>query len=98
MDPAKFARQAIDRVLANDPLIVIPRWWKALWYLERISPSLALRLGAATYRRIRDEIRKDGAREADGTAHQPEKRPETRPDTETANGANGFHSAAPLNR
>jgi NAD(P)-dependent dehydrogenase (short-subunit alcohol dehydrogenase family) len=91
MDPAKFARRAIDRVLADDAVIVIPRWWKALWYLERISPSLALRVGATTFRRIRDEIRKDGASDPAHAGPQPALSA-TR--NGTSNGTNGFHPAA----
>lgn len=55
MDPAVFAKKALDRVLANDPIIVVPGWWKVLWYLDRISPSLTL----AVFRRLHDRLQRD---------------------------------------
>ena len=41
--PEKFARRAIRAVLRGDAIIVIPAWWKAWWYLERLSPTLSMR-------------------------------------------------------
>ena len=60
MAPEAFAEQTVDRVLANDPIIVVPRFWKALWYLDRLAPSLALRLGTKLYQQVRAEIAVDG--------------------------------------
>jgi NAD(P)-dependent dehydrogenase (short-subunit alcohol dehydrogenase family) len=42
--PEKFAKRAIRAVLRGDAIIVIPAWWKAWWYLERLSPTLSMRL------------------------------------------------------
>lgn len=39
MEPSAFARAALDAVAANEAVIVIPRWWKALWYLDRLSQT-----------------------------------------------------------
>jgi len=50
-----FARRAIDGVLANEAIIVLPAWWKALWYLERLSPTLSM----AFWTRIDAQIRRD---------------------------------------
>jgi hypothetical protein len=41
--PEKFAKRAIRAVLRGDVIIVIPAWWKAWWYLERLSPTLSMR-------------------------------------------------------
>jgi NAD(P)-dependent dehydrogenase (short-subunit alcohol dehydrogenase family) len=40
--PEKFAKRAIRAVLRGDAIIVIPAWWKAWWYLERLSPTLSM--------------------------------------------------------
>ena len=53
MDPDTFAEQALRAVLRNQAIIVVPRWWKALWYLERLSPALSMRTAAAALRRTR---------------------------------------------
>jgi NADP-dependent 3-hydroxy acid dehydrogenase YdfG len=41
--PEKFAERALRAVLRGDAIIVVPGWWKALWYLERLSPALSMR-------------------------------------------------------
>jgi len=53
MDPDSFAEQALRAVLRNQAIIVVPRWWKALWYLERFSPALSMRTAGAALRRTR---------------------------------------------
>ena len=53
MDPDAFAEQALRAVLRNQAIIVVPRWWKALWYLERLSPALSMRTAATALRRTR---------------------------------------------
>lgn len=55
MSPEVFARRAVDRVLANDAFIVLPSWWKALWYLDRISPAVSM----AVLRRLNDDGREE---------------------------------------
>jgi NADP-dependent 3-hydroxy acid dehydrogenase YdfG len=38
-----ISKRAIRAVLRGDAIIVIPAWWKAWWYLERLSPALSMR-------------------------------------------------------
>ena len=40
MDAADFARAALDAIARDEPVIILPRWWRALWLLERGSPAL----------------------------------------------------------
>ena len=37
MAPEKFAERALRAVLRGDAIIVVPAWWKASWYLDRLS-------------------------------------------------------------
>lgn len=64
MAPELFARRAVDAVLRNQAIIVLPSWWKALWYLERLSPRLSLRLSEALHQRLEAELAEAGARAA----------------------------------
>jgi NAD(P)-dependent dehydrogenase (short-subunit alcohol dehydrogenase family) len=41
----RFAEQALRAVARNRAIIVIPSWWKILWWLDRFSPSLGIYLG-----------------------------------------------------
>ena len=54
MAPDVFATRALRAVLRGDAIIVFPPWWKALWYLERLSPALTLRLAKLTLKRVRE--------------------------------------------
>jgi len=53
MAPEKFAERALRAVLRGDAIIVVPTWWKALWYLERLSPALSRRAASLTLKRMR---------------------------------------------
>jgi NADP-dependent 3-hydroxy acid dehydrogenase YdfG len=53
MAPEKFAERALRAVLRGDAIIVVPAWWKALWYLDRLSPALSMRAGKLSLKRVR---------------------------------------------
>jgi NAD(P)-dependent dehydrogenase (short-subunit alcohol dehydrogenase family) len=44
MDPCVFAQKALAAIARNEAIIVIPAWWNLLWFVDRLSPSLAMRL------------------------------------------------------
>ena len=46
MDPNRFAERALHAVARNRAIIVIPSWWRVVWWLNRLSPSLGLGLAA----------------------------------------------------
>ena len=54
MAPEMFAERALRAVLRGDAIIVVPAWWKALWYLERLSPALSMRFAKVALKRIRE--------------------------------------------
>jgi NAD(P)-dependent dehydrogenase (short-subunit alcohol dehydrogenase family) len=64
MAPELFARRAVDAVLRDRAVIVVPRWWKTFWYLERLSPSLSLRLAEALHARRQAQLAAPVAQEA----------------------------------
>jgi short-subunit dehydrogenase len=53
MAPEKFAERALRAVLRGDAIIVVPAWWKAFWYLERLSPALSMRAARLPLKRLR---------------------------------------------
>ncbi|MGE2835922.1 SDR family NAD(P)-dependent oxidoreductase [Mycobacterium sp. SMC-4] len=53
MDADTFADRALRAVLRNQAIIVVPGWWKALWYLERLSPALSMRTAGVALQRTR---------------------------------------------
>jgi short-subunit dehydrogenase len=52
--PDKFADRALRAVLRGEAIIVVPGWWKAVWYLERLSPALSMWGGELALKRLRD--------------------------------------------
>ncbi|MGE2729088.1 SDR family NAD(P)-dependent oxidoreductase [Mycolicibacterium vaccae] len=48
-----FADKALRGVMKNKGLVVVPGWWKALWYLERLSPALSMRVAKESLKRTR---------------------------------------------
>jgi NAD(P)-dependent dehydrogenase (short-subunit alcohol dehydrogenase family) len=54
MAPEKFAERALRAVLRGDAIVVVPAWWKAWWYLERLSPALSMRVAKVLLKRLRE--------------------------------------------
>ncbi len=52
--PEMFAERALRAVLRGDAIIVEPAWWKAFWYLERLSPALSMRVAKVLLKRVRE--------------------------------------------
>jgi hypothetical protein len=66
MDVDVFAKKALAAVAHDEAIIVLPRWWKAFWYAERLSPALSRTLWGALLGRMRKDIADAGARPASG--------------------------------
>jgi NAD(P)-dependent dehydrogenase (short-subunit alcohol dehydrogenase family) len=75
MDADVFATKALRAVARNEGIIVIPAWWKAFWYLERLSPALSARVWESFLGRMRAEL---GAASATARPKEP-KEEEPRP-------------------
>lgn len=56
MEPGLFAKKALHRIKKNDPVIVIPASYKALWYINRLSPSLAVKVSQQIYGAIMKRV------------------------------------------
>ncbi len=73
MEPADFARHALNAVASNKAIIIIPGGWKLLWWLNRLSPTLMLWLSRRMYRSIKSRL----ADTASGTSKEGASHPET---------------------
>ncbi len=56
MEPDEFARQTLKAVAKNRSIIVIPRWWRVIWWLNRLSPALGQRLARGELKRTKDSL------------------------------------------
>ncbi len=68
MDVDAFARRALDRIHANEAIIVVPGWWKAFWYMERVSPTLSFRVWELILGKMRSDIKAAGGSPRPGNA------------------------------
>jgi NAD(P)-dependent dehydrogenase (short-subunit alcohol dehydrogenase family) len=60
MDPALLARRVVRAVQRNRAIIIEPRAWRLLWYLDRLSPWLSDRFCAALVRRLERRLQATG--------------------------------------
>lgn len=56
MDVDAFAVEVLKDVEANEPYIIVPRWWKAVWLFERLAPKTSLRLWTRFYAKNRAQL------------------------------------------
>lgn len=56
MAPDIFARKALDRIAKNQAIIVLPTSYKMLWWINRVSPTLAMALSRKIYSAILQRI------------------------------------------
>lgn len=54
--PDRFAEKILDRVALNRPLIIVPAWWKALWWINRLFPSLFMRMAMKSFQTFREGL------------------------------------------
>jgi NAD(P)-dependent dehydrogenase (short-subunit alcohol dehydrogenase family) len=64
MDVDVFAGKVLRAVDRNVGIIVVPAWWKALWYLDRLSPVLSAHLWESALKGLRSDMEAAGARPA----------------------------------
>ncbi len=56
MSPDKFAEQALRQIARNKPIIIIPSGYKLLWWINRLSPALAISVAGMISRTIFKKI------------------------------------------
>jgi NAD(P)-dependent dehydrogenase (short-subunit alcohol dehydrogenase family) len=44
MSPNLFAKKVLKSVAQNKAIIIVPSWWKVIWWINRLSPSLGILL------------------------------------------------------
>jgi NAD(P)-dependent dehydrogenase (short-subunit alcohol dehydrogenase family) len=51
-----FAQKVINAVAKNKAIIIYPLWWRRIWWINRISPTLGIFLGQKHYHAILKEF------------------------------------------
>ena len=60
ISPEQLATRALDAVLRNESVIVVPSWWRALWLAERLAPEAMLRVYELLLENTRQEVVRAG--------------------------------------
>lgn len=56
MSPDLFAKKALNLIAKNKAIIVVPFWWKLFWWINRLSPSLAITVARKRSEIVRREL------------------------------------------
>lgn len=56
MDADAFAEKALNRIFKNEFIVMVPSFWRAIWWFDRFAPNLSMKLWAATYDRLQKEL------------------------------------------
>jgi len=59
MNPDTFARRAVAQARSNRAIIVVPRWWKVIWWINRLCVPLADWIGVRSYLEMKKQIEKN---------------------------------------
>ena len=60
MSPERFAERALNFIAKNRAIIIVPSWWRIVWWLYRLSPTLGFCLGAWGRRKYMEIAKKAG--------------------------------------
>jgi NAD(P)-dependent dehydrogenase (short-subunit alcohol dehydrogenase family) len=52
ISPNAFAKKALNSVAGNKAIIIVPSWWKLLWWMNRLFPSLAIYLAGKSFQKM----------------------------------------------
>ncbi len=56
MPPDLFAKKALNLVAKNKAIIILPWWWKFFWWINRLSPSLGIRVARRRAEKERKQL------------------------------------------
>ena len=60
MDADVFAEKVLDRVAKDQGIIIVPVWWRLLWWIDRFSPAIGSAIARFSYRKAQKEIERRG--------------------------------------
>ncbi len=61
MEVTKFARKVLDQVARNRAIIVVPRWYRLLWWVERLSPTVGFWLARKAFEHQQQLVKAAGS-------------------------------------
>jgi short-subunit dehydrogenase len=56
MSPNIFAKKALNSVAKNKAIIIVPTWWKLLWWMNRLFPSAGIDLVGKSFQKMQKQF------------------------------------------
>jgi NAD(P)-dependent dehydrogenase (short-subunit alcohol dehydrogenase family) len=56
MSPDIFAKKVVNAIAKNKAIIIVPSFWKLLWWLNRLSPALGMAFAQNRFQKIQKEF------------------------------------------
>jgi short-subunit dehydrogenase len=56
MSPNLFAEKVLKSIAKNKAIIIVPTWWRVFWWINRLSPSLGMRLSKRQFQKMQKEL------------------------------------------
>jgi NAD(P)-dependent dehydrogenase (short-subunit alcohol dehydrogenase family) len=56
MAPDIFAHKAINSIAKNKAIIIVPSWWKVFWWINRLFPSLGIKLAGKNFQDVQKQL------------------------------------------
>ena len=56
MSPNIFAKKVLNSVAKNKAIIIVPSWWKLVWWINRLSPSFGIFLAQKRFQKAQKEL------------------------------------------
>ena len=56
LSPNMFAKRALNSVAKNKAIIIVPAWWKLLWWINRLFPSTVIDLVGKSFQKMQKQF------------------------------------------
>jgi NAD(P)-dependent dehydrogenase (short-subunit alcohol dehydrogenase family) len=56
MSPNIFAQKVLNAIARNRAIIIVPSWWKLIWWMHRLSPSFGIFFAQKHFQKIQKEL------------------------------------------
>lgn len=56
MPPDRFAKKALDRVAKNKAVVVLPSWYRMIWWLHRLFPSMGVSMARKQFQEMQAKL------------------------------------------
>ena len=56
MPASTYAKKALNAIAKNEGIIIIPFWWRFLWWIDRLSPRLGILMAQKSHQYMQNLV------------------------------------------